>query len=925
MNQSVPTSPPVTELPVPSVVILRANNLTCLQGTGEVISAPITHMVRDLKAQGGHFLCCYAPRLKARDVNVPLLDILELFAFVHPACFCVPTVAGVARTLGLPVPSDEEEEAMSLLEAMDTLLYELAQDRYAKTEDLLLIVKMMGRNGKGWGWTPYIYQALGQVYDPQDPIEHKRGLQLWRNLPEWSEEAPPPPESHHGISGEEAVEQLDKLLQSKRTRHVEARPVQKDYAQHVAQVFDPVSDENQTHVLLAEAGTGVGKTLGYLAPASAWAEKNQGSVWLSTYTKNLQRQIDQELERLYPNPQVRQAKAAIRKGRENYLCLLNMEEMVAGAGTAYDVDQSIAAGLMLRWMVATRDGDLSGADFPGWLASILGIKNSGSLSDRRGECIYAACDHYHRCFVEKSIRKSEHARIVVANHALVMMQTALAQVGERLPSRYVFDEGHHVYDAADGAFSVHFTAVECKELRRWILGPEGGKSNRMRGLHKRIEDLVEGDSHARTALDTLQHHARSLPAAGWTKRLVNDDPSGEFERFFKAAMTQVYARSSDKESPYSLEIELMPVTEDVKNTAVECLELLRGLQRPMIRLAQSLRKRLEDDTEGMLGADERRRLDSVAASLERRAYNLLASWVALLSALVEGEKTTDFAEWIEVTKIEGRAIDIGLHRHWLDPMVPFAAALKPHAQGVVVTSATLRDPTEEDSDGWAHAKSRAGAPYLSNDVMTFQASSPFAYPDCSKVFVINDIPKNDMAQVATAYSALFQASHGSALGLFTAIQRLYAVHQRISQPLVDAGYPLYAQHIDDIDVGTLVDIFRDEMDSCLLGTDAIRDGVDIPGESLRLIVFDRVPWPRPTILHKARRNLYGRKEYDDMITAQKLRQAFGRLIRTSQDKGVFVMLDPMLPSRLYAAFPENVEIVKCSLQEAVDQIKDFFS
>ena len=115
------------------------------------------------------------------------------------------------------------------------------------------------------------------------------------------------------------------------------------------------------------------------------------------------------------------------------------------------------------------------------------------------------------------------------------------------------------------------------------------------------------------------------------------------------------------------------------------------------------------------------------------------------------------------------------------------------------------------------------------------------------------------------------------------------------------------------------------MDSCLLGTDAIRDGVDIPGESLRLIVFDRVPWPRPTILHKARRNLYGRKEYDDMITAQKLRQAFGRLIRTSQDKGVFVMLDPMLPSRLYAAFPENVEIVKCSLQEAVDQIKDFFS
>ncbi len=89
------------------------------------------------------------------------------------------------------------------------------------------------------------------------------------------------------------------------------------------------------------------------------------------------------------------------------------------------------------------------------------------------------------------------------------------------------------------------------------------------------------------------------------------------------------------------------------------------------------------------------------------------------------------------------------------------------------------------------------------------------------------------------------AAGGGGLGLFTAIRRLRAVHERIAGPLADHGLPLYAQHVDPLEVGALVDIFRAEEDACLLGTDAVRDGVDVPGRALRLIVFDRIPWPRP--------------------------------------------------------------------------------
>ena len=179
--------------------------------------------------------------------------------------------------------------------------------------------------------------------------------------------------------------------------------------------------EGQSNFILAEAGTGVGKTLGYIAPASVWAEKNEAPVWLSTYTRNLQHQIDQELDRVFPAPEEKAERVVVRKGRENYLCLLNYEDAVKSAGLP---GRAVALGLMARWIAHTRGGDLSGGDFPSWLSDLVGGAYTVGLSDRRGECIYTACSHYNRCFIEIGVRKSRRADLVVANHALVMVQAA---------------------------------------------------------------------------------------------------------------------------------------------------------------------------------------------------------------------------------------------------------------------------------------------------------------------------------------------------------------------------------------------------------------------------------------------------------------------------------------------------------------------
>ena len=188
--------------------------------------------------------------------------------------------------------------------------------------------------------------------------------------------------------------------------------------------------------------------------------------------------------------------------------------------------------------------------------------------------------------------------------------------------------------------------------------------------------------------------------------------------------------------------------------------------------------------------------------------------------------------------------------------------------------------------------------------------------------MVGDIPRRDTDATAAAYRELFLASGGGALGLFTAVRALKEIATRISEPLAEAGLNLYAQHLDRLDTGSLVDLFRAEENACLLGTDALRDGVDVPGRSLRLVVFDKVPWPKPTILHKARRAKFG-KGYDDLITRFRLKQAFGRLIRGPEDRGCFVILEGATPTRLLSAFPEKSPVKRCGLAEAIGDIREF--
>ena len=910
-----------------------------LTADGEILVVPTEEAAQAAQAMPAVLVVHRPATLRRLGIRtLPCLDLLELFAFVLPGRHAAPTPRGLAEALDIDPPTGLEAEAGSLPNIAHRLLQRLTA---ARTLPLNRHADgLAARMGQaGWPWAPYVLGALGSP----NAAPSAEALMVWKRLPEWEETAPLPPAASHPVSETEARTRLSVLLGP----DAEQRPGQSDFAGAAAAAFAPRTSRGDPQLVLAEAGTGTGKTIGYIAPASLWAERNRGTVWISTFTRHLQRQIDAELARVFPDPAERGRRVVMRKGRENYLCLLNLQDTVQTALAGAGFGPVIGLGLIARWALVTRDGDIQGGDLPGWITELFGAPLIAALADRRGECIHGGCPHWRTCFVEHSIRKARQAELVIANHALVMIQAAhgfaFGGDGEdsAVPTRYVFDEGHHLFDAADNAFAAVLSGQETAELRRWLLGSEGSRS-RARGLRTRMEDLVAGRTDLEQRLDAALKAARCLPGPGWVQRLADAGPAlggidpgrpNPTEALLGLLRAQLLARTPRMGDQTSgIECDVEPVSDALGYAARRLATALTSLIEPLHVLRLGLLARLDTEADELDSAF-RNRIEGACRSLERRALAPLTAWRSMLSGLqwkrASPGTRPDHVTFLRLDRRGGLDRDVGLYRHALDPTIPFALTLAAPAHGLLVTSATLRDSAEDDPEAaWAVAEARVGAPHLPSPAIRAAVGSPFDYAAQTRCFVVTDVAHGDIGALAGAYRSLFLASGGGALGLFTAISRLIAVHQRIAPALEQEGIPLYAQHVDAMNNATLVDIFRTEEESCLLGTDAMRDGVDVPGRALRLVVFEKVPWPRPDILHRERRIHLSDGDprgYDDRIARLRLRQAFGRLIRRTSDRGVFVLLDRRTPERLLSAFPAGVTIRRVGLAEAAAETRNFLA
>jgi ATP-dependent DNA helicase DinG len=217
-------------------------------------------------------------RLGYADVSG--LDLLELFAFIHPARFAVPTVSGLARATGVQPPAGESEAARTLIAIAEALLGVMAERSWPEREGAWTASATLYR--LGWGWAPFVGQRL------EKPERGERIL--FSRLAQWEDQAERPQPRTITIPTADAEQKLAELTGP----GSEPRDGQRAMAAEATAIFAPRRAAGDPNMLLAEAGTGIGKTLAYLAPASLWADRSGGTVWVSTFTKALQRQLDTE-------------------------------------------------------------------------------------------------------------------------------------------------------------------------------------------------------------------------------------------------------------------------------------------------------------------------------------------------------------------------------------------------------------------------------------------------------------------------------------------------------------------------------------------------------------------------------------------------------------------------------------------------------
>src|SRR6185369_9186331 len=222
-----------------------------------------------------------------------------------------------------------------------------------------------------------------------------------------------------------------------------------------------------------------------------------------------------------------------------------------------------------------------------------------------------------------------------------------------------------------------------------------------------------------------------LPSDGWLQRLVEGDPFGPVEALLAEVRGTVFARAKAQEAGYGLETELAEPDGALVSSAAAAVEILESLAKPLAALSRRLEAVLEDAPD-WLDSQARARVDGAIRGLAWRRETV-AAWIALLSR-IGGEADPEFVDWLAVERIDGREYDVAIHRRWLDPTKPLARAVLAQADGVLVTSATLRG-----GEGWPAAEARTGAAHIAGAVERFEAESPFDYETCSEVFIVTDV------------------------------------------------------------------------------------------------------------------------------------------------------------------------------------------
>ena len=685
----------------------------------------------------------------------------------------------------------------------------------------------------------------------------------------------------------------------------EDRQGQRDMAAHVADAY------NDGGVVLLEAGTGIGKSFAYLVPALAWARANGERTVISTNTINLQEQLvgkDLPLLRDALADESHTPTFALLKGWRNYLCLARLNTAVMGQQSLLEPEKLQELLGLSEWASRTADGTLGD----------LAVQPSSEVWDEVAAepdlCSRLRCPHFDPCFLFKAKRAAAEADVVVVNHHLLAADLAIRGAQENwdeaavLPpyQRLVLDEAHHLEDVAANHLGA---AVSTRAVRRLLGRFERNGKGLLPTLAHELRSQM--DLLSRASLDLLTQ--RLLPALA------------DARRGSEAMFLRMHALLERSGSPYRLDADFAKAPIWSEGLTFELDGVLGAFRR--------MRDDVETIADRMSQAELTERRTQVLGELRGVVRRLEAVSDGLNRTLRPSPGGVPTVRWLEKTGPKGQQLALAAVPLDLAPVL--RESLFDRVKTVVMTSATLAAGGEFD-----FLESRVGLSLPPTPVTVREIlPSPFNYPEQCLFGIPNDLPdpREDEAAhdacVVRAITELAWASDGGMFALFTshAALRRAATELRASLP---PRWPVLVQGERTRDL--LLRRFREAGNAILLGTDSFWEGVDVPGRALRVLLLCKLPFKVPSEpLTAARLERLAEQGEDGFMgyllphAALKLKQGFGRLIRTRTDAGVVILLDRRVVVKRYgplllSGLP-RAERVMGSWAEVRTKCEDFFA
>ncbi|KMQ51763.1 DNA polymerase III, epsilon subunit [Chitinispirillum alkaliphilum] len=644
---------------------------------------------------------------------------------------------------------------------------------------------------------------------------------------------------------------------------------------------------NSNQILVAEAGTGTGKSLAYLVPAARHAVKNNSRVIISTRTRNLQDQLISKDLPIAASLSGGELKYCTLKGRSNYLCRNRWVKLLTGELGNLSPRERFAILPLINWSETTVTGDIEEQNqfSPRWFAKIWNLINAEGH-----ECTGRRCTYYSSCFLNKARHQAQSSHIVVINHALFYSDICsessfLGPVGS-----IIFDEAHHL----ESSGHTHLrTELDTNRIKLFLDRIQN--TFQSAGEYKQDPTISGLGKNLKTHLKHLRKRSKEMlqELAVWAKE-EHPDSEREYQiGYYENSLSRLVELSA-------FDIILSQLQDTLSN-----------IKQAAGALPESSEKK--DDF-----------ISEVQSSMERTSQ--LRADLQYLSAA----KTEDHVFWIEGnheknwTKLCGVPLDISsiLSEIW-----------ERCKGGVVFTSATLA--TFGNTDYF-----RKNTGLFVHEKRTTSVVFPGPYsPDQMIAGGIRNAPDPDNPDfppyAADAITTIHKETGKNILVLFTSNNMLKSVYNSLKGRSEIGNNSLLAQGYS----GTrhaMLEQFKQSENMILLGTDSFWEGIDVPGESCEIVIMPRLPFPVPSHpLTRAVSRKVERESGDSFFSFSvpealiKYRQGAGRLIRSSNDRGVLLVLDNRILSKGYGK--QFTRSLKTDFQDfnsvegTVSAMKNFFS